>query len=377
MANANDRLDSQADHTARGIMSTLVPDLVPDVAPRARDAVTMSMSRAHRMETCPRQEWWHTQGARGGWTATADATVREAWACRCATSLHAVLGQAVHEAAAMIARALRDGRRPPPYEALLTHVRGQLARVWRARDAAAFRQRPTRGGFLLERLHGGDVDEDTLATVRVRLPAVLRRLVVHPVWDHVRACGRGDIVVVDALDALLVELPGGPVQLYCAPDLVYVSRAPLEVPDLGVPVPAGAPVLVDWKTGAAGDALDQLALYAYYARERLQLPAGPLGYVGRVGALHAAADDPVGGQIVIIGDATIARARGLVAHRVAQIRAWTGPDGRLDRDRMPTVATACRFCPFTTLCDAAAAGRASSRAATDDVWADAEAAMRA
>ena len=104
-------------------------------------------------------EWWRISKEM---RSTADATVREAWACRCATSLHAVLGQAVHEAAAMIARALRDGRRPPPYEALLTHVRGQLARVWRARDAAAFRQRPTRGGFLLERLHGGDVDEDTL-----------------------------------------------------------------------------------------------------------------------------------------------------------------------------------------------------------------------
>lgn len=377
MADANDRLDPHTDQTAGGTVRTAVPDLVPGAAPRARDAVSMSLSRSRRMEACPRQEWWHTEGARGGWTATADFTAREAWACRCATSLHAVLGQAVHEAAAMIARALRDGRRPPPYDVLLAHVRGQLARVWRARDAAAFRRRPTRGGFLLERLHGGDVSDETLSTVRVRLPAVLRRLVTHPVWDHVRACGRGDIVVVDGLDAVLVDLSGGPVQLYCAPDLVYVSRAALEVPDLGVPVPARAPVLVDWKTGAAGDALDQLALYAYYARARLRLPAGPLGYVGRIGALHAAEDNPLGGQVVVIGDAEIARARDLVERRAAQVRAWTGPDGRLDRDRMPTVATACRFCPFTSVCDAASAtGRGDGGPATDTLTA-ADAALRA
>lgn len=197
--------------------------------------------------------------------------------------------------------------------------------------------------------------EATLVAIRTRMPAALRRLVAHPVWDHVRACGRGDVVVVDALDALLVDLPGGPVQLYCAPDLVYVSRAPLDVPDLGVPVPAGSPVLVDWKTGHAGDALLQLALYAYYARERLRLPPGPLGYVGRVGDLGGADSDPLGGQVVLVGEPEIARARGLVERRAAQVRAWTGPDGRLDRDRMPTVETACRFCAFTTLCDVNAA----------------------
>ena len=180
----------------------------------------------------------------------------------------------------------------------------------------------------------------------------MRRLVAHPVWDHARACGRGDVVVVDALDALLVDLPDGPVQLYCAPDLVYVSRAPLDVPGLGVPVPAGTAVLVDWKSGRADDALPQLALYAYYARERLRLPPGPLGYVGRVGDLRGGADDPLGGQVVVVGEAEIARARGLVARRAAQVRAWTGPDGRLDRARMPMMETACRYCPFTALCEA-------------------------
>lgn len=316
-------------------------------------AVTMSVSRARRMEACPRQEWWHTQGARGGWAPDATPVAREAWAARCATSLDAALGQALHEAAALIARALRDGRRPPPYDALLGHVRGRLARLWRARDAAGFRRRPERDGFLLERLRGGEVSEATVGAVRVRMPAALRRLVTHPVWDHLRACGRGDVVVVDALDALLVELAGGPVQLYCAPDLVYVSRAPLEVPDLGVPVPAGSPVLVDWKSGRAGeDAVAQLALYAYYVRERLGLPPGPLGYVGRVGDLSGAAHDALGGQVILLGEREIARARDLVARRAAQVRAWTGLDGRLDRDQMPLVTTACRFCPFASLCDA-------------------------
>lgn len=344
-----------------------------DVASRARDvAVTMSVSRMRRMTQCPRQEWWHTQGARGGWARDADALAREAWAARCATSLPAVLGQAVHEAAAMLARALRDGRRPPPYDALLTHVRGRLAQVWRARDAAAFRRRPARDRFLLERLRGDEVDATTVEAIRVRLPAVLRRLVAHPVWDHVKACGRGDVVVVDALDALLVDLPGGSVQLYCAPDLVYVSRVPLEVPDLGVPMPAGTAVLVDWKTGRAGDALAQLALYAYFARERLRLSPGPLGYVGRVGDLYAVDDDPLGGQVVVIGDAEIDRARDRVARHAAQVRAWTGRDGRLVRDRMPPVDTACRYCAFTAVCEVGQTsdatsprGPAAARAAPD------------
>ena len=73
------------------------------------------------------------------------------------------------------------------------------------------------------------------------------------------------------------------------------------MPDLGVPVPAGSPVLVDWKTGHAGDALLQLALYAYYARERLRLPPGPLGYVGRVGDLGGADGPALGGEVLCVG----------------------------------------------------------------------------
>jgi hypothetical protein len=82
--------------------------------------------------------------------------------------------------------------------------------------------------------------------------------------------------------------------------------------------------------------------------------------VGRVGDLGGANSDALGGQVVLIGPAEIAHARGLVERRAEQIRGWTDPHGRLDRNRMPMIETACRFCPFTVLCGADAGASAGT-----------------
>lgn len=315
---------------------------------------SMSQTRAKRMEACPRQEWWYSVGAVPTWKR-ASPVAHEAWALRCATSLDAALGSAIHVAAAAHACALRDGRRTPSYDEALAQVRGDLAKLWRATDVDAFRRDPKRNGMLLERLEGREVAEQTLASLRVKIPALVRRLVQHPIWEHVRQCGRGEIVVVEALDAMLVEVDGRPVKLYAAPDLVYIAGDTLELPDFGIPIPAKTPVIVDWKSGRTGDAQFQLALYAGYVRDHLGLAPGPLGYLGRVGELQGMEQDALGGQAMLIGSPEIARARARMDVRVRQLRTWTGPDGRLDRDQMPKDLTGCRFCSFASVCNEAAA----------------------
>lgn len=320
----------------------------------------MSRSRAARLSICPRQDFWASEGSAQGWLPTSDPERREAWVRKCATTLQAVFGTAIHEAARAIAISLRGGGRPPRFEELDALVRGRLRTLWRAKDVAAFRRDPRRDGMLLDRLDGREPDVAAVLTIQMRLESTLRRLIAHPVWSHVRLCGRGDILATDSLDAMLVELAGVLTKVYAAPDLVYLAGAPLELPVLAVPVPAGTPIIVDWKTGRGGgsvtDAIDQLGIYAWYSVTHLGIRPGPLGIVGRVADLSSPDGDEVGGQVVLLSDADLSRGRQLLERAVREVRAFTSSTtGRMEKERTPTVVGAhCRWCPFSQLCDAVA-----------------------
>ncbi len=106
----------------------------------------VSLSKARKLRTCPRSVYWDAAGARHPDPAVA-ALVRR---LKGLTSLDAALGIALHDVARMIAVALRDGRRPPSYEAGLVILRRQLNALWTATRESHYRA-PERGGCLRER----------------------------------------------------------------------------------------------------------------------------------------------------------------------------------------------------------------------------------
>lgn len=317
----------------------------------------VSLSRIRRRAQCPRMDWWQTEGSRDGFRRTAPVDAQMAYALKKLTSWPAVVGDAVHQAAAVRARALRDGLRPPGYDELLALVRARLNRAALSRNTDAFLARPSDVVMLrevyFEEWPGGRIPPEVVEATRARVAALLRRMLAHPVWEDVARCAGGDVLICDSLDALLIESDGTPVKVYAAPDLVWVSREPVSVPAFGVPLLPPVITLLDWKTGRMDSrvdaARDQLALYAWWVSQKLPLPAPPLGYVGRVADLAAAteADQDVG---FVLRPHDVDRGRRLVEREVAGIVAAREPDGSVPMDATTRNLGACRWCPFTPLC---------------------------
>lgn len=335
--------------------------------------LTMSLSRARRLEQCERQDWWYTEGARGGYRRDAAPETQQAFALKKLQSLPGLVGIALHEAAAAYAAAVRDGRRPPTYDELHALVRGHLNAGCTSRDVRAWfadpQGRPMLREVLLGEWPGGRIPADVRDRTRVQVGAMLRRLLTHPMTHALHECGRGDIRVCDRLDAMSVECDDHPVQVYAAPDVVYLTGARMEVPGVPVPVPAGTPVIGDYKTGRSGGrvdaARDQLAVYAWYVQERLGLEPGPLGYVARVADLGAVSDDDAD-VCWLMGPADVARGRRLIEQSVARVVRKLDASGSVPMEATAPNPAACRWCPFTQVCAAAADRGPSSMPAPFD-----------
>lgn len=317
----------------------------------------VSLSRLRRRLQCERMDWWQTEGAKDGWRQTARPETRLAYALKKLTSWPGVVGDAIHQAAAVRARALRDGRRPPDYAQLLDLVRARLNAAACSRDVERFLRDPSHVVMLREVYSGewpaGRIPADVVATTKTRVGSLLRRMLAHPVWEDIARCGRGDILVCDALDALALEVDGVPVKVYAAPDLVWVSHEPVLLPDFGVPVVPPVVSLLDWKTGR-GDgrvdaARDQLALYAWWASQKLDLPAGLRGFVGRVADLGAA-DTTDGDVQFVLRPEDLTRAGRQLERAIRGIAAARDPDGVVSMDDTRRNLEACRWCSFTPLC---------------------------
>ncbi len=327
---------------------------------RSTSVITMSISRARRLDQCERQDWWHTEGARGGYRRDAAPSTRQAYALKRVSSLPGIVGIAMHEAAAVYAAAIRDGRRPPTFDELHDLVRRQLNTACTNRDVRAWFADPQSKPLLREVLYaewpGGRIPADVRDRTRTQVGAMLRRFFTHPLTASLHDCGRGDVVVCDRLDALTLECGDYTVQVYAAPDLVYLTGARTELPGVPVPVPAGTPVVADFKTGRAGGrvdrARDQLAVYSWYVHERLGLAPGPLGYVARVADL-AAPSEAEADVAWLVGPAELARGRRLIEQSVARVLRKLDASGSVPMDATSANPAACRWCVFTPVCDVA------------------------
>lgn len=325
--------------------------------PAVRQIEHVSLSRVKRRAQCARQDWWQSEGSRDGFRADAPAAARLAYALKKLTSLPGVIGEAIHHAAAQRARAIRDGMRPPAFDALFAAVRDRLNAAVVSRDTERFLQRPGHTPMLREvffsewpdrRIPKALIDE-----TRTKVESLLRAMLAHPVWEDLGRCGRGDILVCDALDALEIVVNDAPVRVYAAPDLLWVSHERVDVAGFGVPLLPPVVTILDWKTGrAAGqeeDARQQVAVYAWWASRKIECAVTPSSFVGRVANLGAALAEDRDRQFVMRPD-DVDRGRQLIERTASSVVSARLPDGRVPRESTVQSLEQCRWCSFTPLC---------------------------
>lgn len=325
--------------------------------PGAVQTEHVSLSRVKRREQCARKDWWQSEGSRDGFRSDAPASARLAYALKKLTSLPGVIGEAVHHAAATRARAIRDGMRPPTFDALLTGVRDRLNAAVVSRNTERFMQRPAQTQMLREVFFSEWPDrripKDLIEETRTKVHALLGEMLAHPVWDDLARCGRGDILVCDALDALEIVVDEAPVRVYAAPDLLWISHERVDVPGFGVPLLPPVVTILDWKTGrSAGqeeDARQQLAVYAWWASRKLALPIVPAAFVGRVANLGAKLVEDRDRRFVMRPD-DVDRGRLFIERTAASVVAARLPDGRVPMESTAQSVEQCRWCSFTPLC---------------------------
>ncbi|MFN8665922.1 MAG: PD-(D/E)XK nuclease family protein [Gemmatimonadaceae bacterium] len=323
----------------------------------AVQAEHVSLSRVRRRAQCARKDWWQSEGSRDGFRPDAPASARHAYALKKLTSLPGVIGEAIHHAAATRARAIRDGMRPPSFDTLFTSVRDRLNAAVVSRNTERFLQRPAQTLMLREVFFGEWPDrripKDLIEETRAKVHVLLGAMLAHPVWDDLARCGRGEILVCDALDALEIVVDDAPVRVYAAPDLLWISHERVDVPGFGVPLLPPVVTILDWKTGrSAGheeEARQQLAVYAWWASRKLDLPIAPAAFVGRVANLGAALAEDRDRQFVMRPD-DVDRGRQFIERTAASVVAGRLPDGRVPMDSTAQSVEQCRWCSFTPLC---------------------------
>lgn len=317
----------------------------------------VSLSRLQRRARCARMDWWQTEGARGGYRRDATPEARLAYALKKLTSLPAVVGEAIHHAAALRARRVRDGMRPPTFDELFATVRDRLNAAVCSRNVERFLERPGEIVMLREVFFAEWPDRripsELVAATRTKIESLLRAIVTHPVWGDLARCGRGDILICDSLDALEIEVNGSPVRVYAAPDLIWISRERQDVPGFGVPLVPPVVTILDWKSGRPNAAEEQgraqLAVYAWWATQKLLLPVMPSAFVGRIANLAAPTPEDFDCRFVLHSE-DVHRGGRLIGDAAAAILATRAPDGTRPMEETARSPAACRWCSYTPVC---------------------------
>ena len=217
-----------------------------------------SLSRQRNLEECPRLYYHTVYGSWGGWSAGPDSPAWRAYRLKHLVTVEQVVGIEVHERARELVRAIREGRPRPTEEELLDRCWEALGKLRRA-DLRTFLLHPKAQPLLRPVYYGEEVDWGAMfRTAGGTLERCITSLATNPVLEDVARCAPAGILLPEPFDRVPFPVDGHPVHLWAAPDLV-----------LSPPVEAASPSgrtleIVDWKTGSARGAADQVAVYAVF-----------------------------------------------------------------------------------------------------------------
>ncbi|MES2522625.1 MAG: PD-(D/E)XK nuclease family protein [Gemmatimonadota bacterium] len=306
-----------------------------------------SESRWTAFQRCPRAYFLRVYQAWQGWAAPAGTASALAYRLKRTTTMPALLGTVLHDAATTAVDAvLREGR-PPALDVMMTTARDSLNAVWQAARGAhtsyLVNARCPRGTMLEEFLYGDEPTGPSLARYRDRLAFLMDTLWrCDALWEEVRSAGSAHVFVPPPFGAITWRDPRltvGSVTLFAAPDLV--TRNPSHI------------VITDLKTGRGDGVVDQLLTYATALADGL-LP-------------NVTATMPMSGQVVALGDGAdsvtrcgfdaddLAAARTRLVENINVLSArQLDPDANVPQPmvtfRMRTDVRDCARCAFRGLC---------------------------
>lgn len=302
-----------------------------------RDPAPHSWSHTREMtlRACARRYYYRYVLTRGGWKRSAPPRVRLAYVLSRLTTLDLALGSILHVLAARIAGRVLVDRAVPSAEVLWQNARAHLNTLVRnGRDLSAFAADPVHHPVLLEAYYGRTLPEKQVERVREKMERCTRHLAESTVWAELARCAPGQVHAIDA--PATFEIDGTTV--WAAPDLIFTPEI-------------APPIILDWKSGRVGvdSAVEQLGLYASYARVQLHLPLPTTGYEGQVADLGSGERWSVPLTAATM-DAAEARVRESALAMAELPRDPEQPGTETAYPRTADRAT-CRNCPFWALCE--------------------------
>lgn len=294
-----------------------------------------SHSRETTLRTCARQYYYRYLLARGGWKRSAPARVRLAYVLSRLTTLDLALGNVLHALAARVTYRVLARQPRPTADVLRQSARAHLnALVRNGRDLAAFAADPAGHPVLIEAYYGRELSGEQVERVRRKLERCTRNLAESTVWSELERCAPDQVHAVDAP----VTFSFAGTTIWLAPDLVYTPAA-------------GPPVVLDWKSGRVSidSAVDQLGLYASYARVQLALDLPATGFDGQVADLSTGErwSVPLTAEALAAAETRV-RDGVLAMGQLPDDPAQSGTEAAYPRtsDRVT-----CRSCPYWAFCE--------------------------
>lgn len=310
--------------------------------------LSWSTSRARTFATCRRRYYHDYYLSWLGWGRDADPERRRAYLLKKMTRMPMLAGDVVHRAIAEFF-ARRDQGLAWTFEEASAWAVAELRRGYKESRDGAWKARPAKAVRLAEHHYGEPcIDEATGAAGDYgrrfveRIGACLRGFFTMEELAAARASEPADWLACEEMSTF--ELAG--TKVFAVPDFAYLERTGGD----------GALVhIVDWKTGRPSDAdRFQLEVYAFYARERWQVP------VERTRAADVYLKDAEVREVVLGPrelDATLER----IEASMAEMRAvhFDADRSKGDPEQFPMVpegdARECASCNYRELC-----GRAGS-----------------
>ncbi len=294
-----------------------------------------SMSRAAKLNDCPRAYYFHYYASWGGWEAGAPPEIKTLWRLKKLTSRKAWAGTEVHDTIAWALDRVRRGAELPDVGAAVGRMHERMRQGFKESREGAWQRRKALG--LVEHAYDEPIDDTEWADNWAHARRCLEFFYEAQVLEDILDAGPDHWFPIDALDTFDFE----GTKIYVAPDFAFRTGE-------------GTVRLLDWKTGKPRDKdRSQVRGYTLFAEDKWDVdPAtvrAELHYLGQGEVVEV----PVAPEDL---DAFRAEMRGSIETMQAGLVDVAG--NVADPDAFPPVAEprACSRCNFRGACPDAALG---------------------
>ncbi len=219
-----------------------------------------SKSRHEKFNECLRSYYHYYYGSWGGWEASAPKEVRELYVLKKLNNRYSWAGSVVHDCIRDVLLDVRAGR-PVDAAVVEANARRLMQDDFRHSQKKAYWTQKYRKGFtgLVEHEYAEGVTDEAWKQNWETVRAALGWFFSSKWLGLARSLKPAQWLEVDAgFDFSSFTLEG--VKVFAIPDFAYVDEA-------------GAPIVVDWKTGKAREGYDDQVLgYALYVAHRYHFP---------------------------------------------------------------------------------------------------------